>query len=217
MTKLFSQLVRPLVALLVFQVAATASAALTMLPESSHYAGGISYFSQLVDSDEVVKGRVEYAVYDTVAYPNEFTNLGGLPGSGRFVYAYQVFVDTDNAPNLTNVAMEYFSVKGFGEGAAQVSVIGYDDPSSGTGEEPTNEYLTATKGVWEFAQGVNPGENSVLLLIRSGRDYKAGTYHVTLPETDDDIVVPGGEIPEPATLLMLSAGAALFLRVRRQG
>lgn len=79
----------------------TAGAALTSLPTSS-FRSGTSY-------QQVC--RVEFAVYDTKANPNEFIGTDGFtnPGTGQYIYAYQIFSHVNSIP--------YFVIQGLGANA----------------------------------------------------------------------------------------------------
>ena len=68
-----------------------------MLPESSHYQGFVWYNEEVEPGPETgpgytVRGRIDFAVYDTQENPNEFIGADGYarPGDGRYIYAYQI-------------------------------------------------------------------------------------------------------------------------------
>lgn len=192
-----------------------AQAALTYLPESSYYYGQTHYTIDL-GNGQILSGRIEFAVYDTQAYPGEFT--GTAPGSGRYIYAYQIFQNS----GASNIALTTFVVDGIGEGAIPAdnpnSYIGTDNSVPGVDASLAFFNASRTQGEWDFQNpSIQAGENSVFLLIRSNNSIKAGTYQLFPPE-DSEIPVPGdedGTIPEPATVMILSLGTALAIRSRR--
>jgi len=196
-----------------------AQAALTSLPESSYYYGQ-TYYSVDLGNGQILSGRIEFAVYDTQAYPSEFT--GTAPGSGRYIYAYQIFQNS----GASNAALTAFVVEGIGEGAIPAdnpnSYIGTDTSVPGVDASSAFFNASLTEGNWLFEdQNIQAGENSVFLLIRSNNSIKAGTYDLFPPE-DSEIPVPGEgdngtipDIPEPATVMILSLGTALAIRSRR--
>lgn len=188
-----------------------AQAALTYLPESSYYYGQTHYNVNL-GNGQILSGRIEFAVYDTQAYPSEFT--GSAPGTGRYIYAYQIFQNAGSS----NAALTAFVIKEIGDGAIPAdnpnSYIGTDSSVSGVDASSAFFNVSRTEGNWLFeTQNIQAGDNSVFLLIRSNSPIKAGTYDLFPPE-DSEIPVPGDEgngnpIPEPATLLILTSGLTL--------
>ena len=207
-----------LILLVLLAAVPTVRAELTYLPESSYYSGQTHYGVSL-GPGEILSGRIEFAVYDTLVYPDEFT--GPVPGEGRYVYAYQIFNDNESY----SAALSYFQIEGIAEGAIPTENpnenIGTDDSSSGV--DATVAYFTPslTEGVWEFDGGlVAAGDNSVFLLISSDGAMKAGDYQVVTPQ-DGDVPVPDEDdngdpsVPEPATLLLLAAGSVLSFRKTR--
>jgi hypothetical protein len=178
----------------------TMSASANFLPESSHYQGN-SYFGG---------GSVAFAVYDTQAYANEFVGTDGYsaPGSGRYVYAYQVNLDE----SFGNV-IDYFGIVGLEDGAVsnpENDSIGFVDDNTG-GIAGTQAYFTSSSnfgkmGVWEL-ESMTGGQHSWMLVLSSDYDRKAGTY--TFDKTVAD-QLPVAEIPEPVSILMLGLGAVIL-------
>lgn len=226
MTLVMRNLFRPAAALLVLLLAGTASAglSLTNLPDSSYYAGGRSNIYKLLGNGQVLSGRLEFNVYDTQDHPSEFS--GTVGGSGRFVYAYQLIINSTNSLGLQNVGTDYFSISGISLGALNAvwigsSAEGAGAPSispSGQGTEATD----ATSGLayWEFLQNeLEPGTQSVFMVLRSNGTPTKAKFAV-VRQDNDNLPVPGdgdsnNNIPEPASLLLLSGGVVLINRIRR--
>jgi len=207
-------------------LAMTAGAALTSLPNSSHYSG-ISYYAFSPSAGKIQTGRVEFAVYDTQTNPIEFNFTA--PGQGRYVYAYQIFNYSTNDFGLTNTSVPYFVIESLGVNAVTSnSNIGtFNDATGGvnassysltsnTTTSGTPPVTTTTNSVvFAFDNGIlTTGENSWYLILRSNQDWVKGSYTMEAPK-DSDIPVPI-HIPEPASLLLMGLGAAgLFKRKQR--
>ena len=171
---------------------------------SSHYDGSTYYYTP-----GGLHGRIDFAVYDTQTYPDEFIGAGGFqaPGSGRYIYAYQIFHNPGVNPELS-----YFAILGI-EGAP-VDGIGCQDDQSG-GIASSDEYFTASEGVWEFqnehGQGILfAGEHSWFLVLSSETDWVVGEYEI---RAAGDLPVP---IPEPAMITLLGIGGVLTICARRK-
>ena len=194
--------------------AQSAGAATTeLLPESSHYQGRSYYLA----------GRIDFAVYDTMgANGNEFTEGSGLsaPGTGRYIYAYQVFSD-----DVSIEPLEYFAILGIGKNAITgLDDVGSlsdspDDPSE-EGVGPTDAYLPAydpnegpSKVAWLFEDGLLiAGEHSWFLVLSSDHPWTLGSYEL-VPGTDDGGPVPN---PEPCAMALLGLGSAILFATRRR-
>jgi hypothetical protein len=186
-----------------------ASATLTGLPESSHYQGSTFY------SNDFLRGRIDYAVYDTDTYPDEFIGAGGYeaPGSGRYIYAYQIF--NDYAMSVDSVA--YFSLLGVG-GAPIDGIDARDDGSDGIA--PSYQDIASSQAFWEFKDEDGDalllvGDHSWLLVLTSDNDWVRGDYEI---EPAGGVPVWGDEpqTPEPATVTLLGIGGLLAIIRRRR-
>jgi len=194
--------------------ASSSAAGLTELPKSDHYQGK-SYFGG---------GRLEFAVYDTQASDGEkfVDNFGEVPGSGQYIYAYQLFNDT-----LSSNVLEYFGLYGIGEGAIvspENENISAMDDFSGSALNPNDWYITPTSlgiaGVWEF--GDDPlleGEHSYLLTLRSDSSWAlTGGYTFNKSYLGGGTVTPEQtqHAPEPTTVCLFGIGLLAMLRKRKK-
>jgi hypothetical protein len=195
--------------LLAVCLATAASATPTeLLPESSYYEGRL-FYDEVVD-DGFLRGRIDFAVYDTELFPDEFVGTDGFPepGEGRYIYAYQVFNDLFASEEAVN----YFAVIGI-DGSV-VAGIGSEDDGAG-GIEPSDAYVTDTEGVWEFEDGfIQLGEHSYFLVFASDFDWTVGDYEIRSPSQEDD-QMPVPEIPEPSLVALLGTGVAILFGNRR--
>jgi hypothetical protein len=189
------------------------SATATILPYSSHYQGSSSFnFSG-------VKGRVDFAVYDTLGTSgDEWTGASfTVPGNGQYVYAYQIFNDVGSAG-----AIEYFSIMGLDNHVLNgISTMNTQNPWENyplitDGVAPTNSFpntnLDETKATWEFAGGILIADKySWFLIFSSAHDWTAGTYDIS-PLANDTVPIPN---PEPCTLTLLGLGGAILFAKRK--
>jgi hypothetical protein len=191
------------------------ASAVLLLPYSSHYQGR-SYF----DNDGLT-GFVEFAVYDTQFY-NEWEGGGFVsPGNGRFIYAYQIFCDTDSD------AIGSFTIMGSDpcnpHTLAGINTMSSSDPwvdsqlLSEEAIEPTDMSAnpSQTQATWEFWGDTGAilihDAYSWFLVFSSDNDWVLGKYQVGTA-TDG---VPVTENPEPCTVVLLGIGSALLFTKRR--
>lgn len=170
------------------------------LPESSHYQGFTFYDEEWEDwfgEAITLRGRIDFAVYDTWTYPDEFIGADGFenPGDSRYIYAHQIFNDYEG---ISESPLGYFAVllvdevDGFGP---------QEDPMYGV--EPSEAYFTGAEMVWEFDYDwIDGGEHSQFLAFSKDIDWLANLYEIRPP------------VPEPATLILFGLGG-LLLRKRR--
>ena len=184
---------------------------LRMLPESSHYQGFTYYDEEWPDGFDginMLRGRIDFAVYDTLAYPNEFIGDGGYtaPGDGQYIYAYQIFNDYQG---YSEEAVTYFAALGI-DMAYVYDIDSQDDLADGI--EPVGQYFSDEDAVWEFGEidqdWIIPGEHSWFLAFSSDKDWVHGYYEIRGTEPSDF------PVPEPAMLALLSIGGAILFRRR---
>ncbi len=202
---------------LVLALLAQNSFANTLLPASSYYDGKV-YFN----AGDNRLGKIEFAVYDTQTV-NEFTSGGfaDAPGSGRYIYAYQIFCDTQN----TN-PINFFAVLGIGEGALtppKSNNIGYVNDNAGGSISPNDAFVShddtygyGDLGAWEFLDiSLTANKQSWFLVLRSNQGWTAGEYTFD-PNFGNSQLPRPDEIPEPATLALFGFGlGSLLLRNKK--
>ena len=179
-----------------------------LLPESSHYSGS-TYYDIEID-DGYLRGRIDFAVYDTQTYENEFIGDDGYenPGDGRYIYVYQIF----NNYSASDKEVAFFALLDImgdpiSETGAPISGTGSVDDGSG-GVQPSD---STEEGVWVFENGVIFSDgHSYFLVLSSDTDWVAGNYEIK--HADDDFPVPN--VPEPASIVILGAGFLSLLRRR---
>ena len=188
------------------------------LPDSSYYQG-TSYFSS-----GGFLGHIDFAVYDTLdSDGDEFADVLGdtAPGSGQYIYAYQIFSDADSYNTI-----DYFSVFGIGEGAIADSESGIgttnnspgDSSEEGVDATDASFNIDLTIGRWVFdydGEHIVADEHSYFLILRSNQEWTVGGYTFA-PIEDDSIIVPGdGTNPEPFTITLLGLGTIMLFSKRR--
>ena len=202
-----------------------------MLPESSHYEGFVYYQNDEWDDGGFsgtvkLRGRIDFAVYDTEEYPNEFIGEDDgftKPGNGRYIYAYQIFNDYFGA---SEGAISYFAALGIDMNVVDVlSISSQEDPESGVKPSPadpsdpsreTGEYFTETDAVWEFGTNdrdwINAGADghSWFLVFSSDKNWVPGEYEIRGPQQSQF------PVPEPAMLTLLGIGGAMLFKRRNK-
>lgn len=178
----------------------TADAALEFLPESSYYEGSTTY--SIVTEDGILFGRIDFAVYDTWTYPDEFVGEDGFenPTDDRYIYVYQIF----NDEIYSDEEVSYFTLLNIED--AQVSGTSSQDDLN-DGVEPAE---CPDEGVWDFEGSfIYDGDHSAFLVLTSNTGWVPGTYEILTGGSD----VPVPDIPEPASIALLgTAGLLIFVK-----
>ena len=216
-----------LLATLIFSVQNASATTVPILPESSHYQGSIYYGAD--GEYDGLYGRIDFAVYDTSVYPNEFigNDRFDAPGQGQYIYAYQIFNDEDSS----SLKVDYFGIFGIDGHTLNESLLygigsQSDSPDDTTeeGVEPSSADFddTDSRVVWEFHDGyLLLDEHSFFLVYSSDYDWVAGSYEFRpKPEfpvdgtpADDD---QGVHTPEPISILLFGLSAAVLFAKRRK-
>lgn len=201
--------------LLLTTVFCVQQAAGELLPESSYYDGSVSYLGSDFGFDGM-NGRIDYAVYDTVVYQDEF--IGGMftaPGDGRYIYAYQIFTDEQSSFEVSYFAL--FGADGDILNGSGIFDIGSqsDEPDDPTeeGVAPSDAYFhqSEARAVWEFNNfKISAGDQSFFLVYSSDNDWTAGSYEIKSPS---GVPTPN---PEPTSVLLLGIGSLYFLAKRKR-
>jgi len=207
-----------LLSLLLVSALLLQNAEATILPYSSHYQGR-SYFNESGAS-----GHVDFAVYDTLgSHGNEWVGAGfAAPGSGKFIYAYQIFNDVGSSD-----AIEFFTIMGLNDPPTVQHLGGIDsmtsqDPwadypfttESGVAPTDTSVNLDGTRAIWEFAGGILIADKySWFLVFSSDKPWVEGKYEIGTAPTN---IIPVTSNPEPCTLALLGLGGAMVFRKRRK-
>ena len=175
-------------------------AALEFLPESSYYEGSTTY--SIVTEDGILFGRIDFAVYDTWTYPDEFIGEDGFeyPTDDRYIYVYQIFSDEI----YSDEEVAYFALLDIEEAPVD-GTSSQDDLNDGV--EPADY---PDEGVWDFEGSfIYDGDHSDFLVLTSDTGWVPGSYEISTGGSD----VPVPDIPEPASIVLLgTAGLLIFVK-----
>lgn len=171
-----------------------------------------SYHDGFVRYDEGgLRGRIDYAVYDTLhpEYGDEYLANGiEIPGTGQYIYAYQIF----NDPFVSDEVAHFAILDIDGDAINEALMNATSAQNIGTGGIAPDPTVSITQGVWKwtFDGGyISEGEHSWFLVFSSAQDWVRGSYEIK----SHGVPVP---IPEPGMLTLLGIGGALaFIRRRK--
>ncbi len=182
---------------------------LTKLPGSSYYQGTAPYTFFLYPEptagnpepqpEALLSGRIEFAVYDTTQYPEESPGAP-VAGTGRYIYAYQVFNGAADFLGLPQEALSGFMIQGPApcerdiSAAEDPAVIVYPEQTVlWAGSEPTESRQNWGLSCWRFDNPITPGGWSWYLFLRSDFDYSTAEFIRV-----NDSVRSGAGLPVPA-------------------
>ena len=180
-----------------------------MLPESTHYSG--STYHDILTDDGYLRGRIDFAVYDTQMYPDEFIGEDGYenPGDGRYIFVYQIFNDY-NASEEEVIYFALLDILGAPISETGAPITGTSSVDDGSGGVEPSDY--PDEGVWVFENGVIFSDgHSFFLVLSSDTDWVAGDYEIK--HADDDFPIPN--VPEPVSIVILGAGFLSLIAGRR--
>lgn len=190
--------------------AAEGGGTLTKLPDSSYYQGAAPYAFFIYpdptpadpdpEPEAILSGRIEFAVYDTVDFPDEFPEET-VPGEGRYIYACQVFNGSEDFLGFPQESLELFLMQA--PTPIDPNISGAEDPLVITdpqqiilppGVPPTSAQWDWGTIYWRFDDPIAPGGWSWYLLLRSGSDYSMVNYF----RINDSIKTGSLGLPVPA-------------------
>ena len=186
-----------------------------ILPDSSYYDGYV-FYEEEVGPGVFLQGRIDFAVYDTEGENgNEFENAGfETPGTGRYIYAYQIFNDYDY---FSEEAVAYFAILDIDGALIDEALVNgtssQDDGEGGIAPAENSPRAWTWKEESDGGYGyILAGEHSSFLVFSSDQDWTEGDYDIRGPG-QDNLVVP---LPEPSTIAFLGIGGALTTCMRRR-
>lgn len=192
-----------------------------MLPKSEHHEGRAEFGAG---------GYVDFAVYDTKEQDVQEFGIANAPGTGQYIYAYQIFSE-----ETSTEAIPYFNLFGLPDSDGNTVGTPFADVENGDmgaledssdsselGVDPEGAFYMSTFdgtdekfAVWRFDNGLLlGGENSFILVLRSDKDWVAGGY--SFNNYEKNVVIPETILnPEPCTIMLLGLGGMLLVRRRR--
>jgi len=198
------------------------NAAAALLPFSTFGSAGgwqgTRYYDIDVVGAGVLRGRVDFAVYDTqkLQFTGEIALADNWDKPGRYIYTYQILNDL----SVGNEAVLSFAVFNKTAGMSldvEKANIGSLEDTPNSGVQPTAVDLTAgnLEVIWEFeASGVailDPGDHSYFLIISSDAAPTVGNFQIKAFEGSP----PVSQVPEPGTATLFVVGTVMFM-IRRK-
>lgn len=209
------------IALLLVATIFVEDASALYIPDSSFMGGGWNGSMNYVDEDSGYDVIIAYGVFDTYnlqsqsqeeAFISDVQDDLGI--EGQYVYAYQLYNRPNEGENEYSDIL-YFGLLNLDTTEVDESLINGDTTSMDDHDGGVAPYSPPPRqGAWGFTEGVLAnGEKSWILVFSS--DYAPGRGTFTMTTTEDEDYVPIPDIPEPATIALLSIGCIALLKKRR--
>jgi len=191
-----------------------------LTPDASAYLS--SYSSSLNDNDwqgyktyknedSSLSCTLIFNVYDNIAHHSEVTAwAGNVDFPDRYVYAYQLFVDTSSTKEVT-----FFSILQASGAAISNSLMHVTQAILGTGATTDpNPSDDAEQGKWKWSASVgllSAGESSAYLVFSSPYAPVRGSFKV-----DTSVEEPPPVVPEPSTIAFLCLASGFLVAGRNR-
>jgi hypothetical protein len=158
--------------------------------------------------------KVYFNVYDTEAYPDEFTwpsDAGvDMSSTDRYIYVYEVF----NLTGGDDIAS--FSVLTADGGSLDTSLLNgtcstEDNAGTGISTDPT---VSTTQGIWQWSSSggyLGADEHSWYLIYSSAYAPTKGSVTATVSSSSD---TPVPEVPEPASIILFGSAVGWIMTRR---
>ena len=175
---------------------------------------GSEFFNFDADGRSLV-GRVDYAVYDNS--DQNYTYPGTAPQGGRYIYAYQVFNETDPCSNVNIESLSVAILDGVDVGEIDWfdhDVFGGVDPSVLYFSPDENTPLSA-RFMFIYPDFLHGGEYSSNLLFSSDNSPTWGYAHVEGTSVGGMVENLPTPAPEPASIIVLGGGCLVFAIKRK--
>jgi hypothetical protein len=167
--------------------------------------------------------ELDYAVFAPGDYPGAGVTGTDPSGGARWVYAYQAFVQSGSAGNVSDISIGLLSGANVFDEDVNAFHVAYQDTLHQTlgGDAVTSSGFSPfgdpnpTSVLMNFA-GIAPGNHSVVFLLTSPNPPTFTSATATGGPAEQDTQLVPSPAPEPATLGLLGMGALALLRRRKR-